>query len=166
MWHEVPGLLPGRLQRLDEDNFWKMGETGPCGPCSEIFFDRGPQYGPGGGPAQGGERYVELWNLVFMQYERHADGSLSALPRRNIDTGAGLDRILTQIQGVESVFDTDLVAPILEAASAATGRVYGENRGERHRPSHRRRPRPHLRPSSSPTGSFPPTRAAATCCDA
>jgi len=113
------------LQRLDEDNFWKMGETGPCGPCSEIFFDRGPQYGPGGGPAQGGERYVELWNLVFMQYERHHDGSLTELPRRNIDTGAGLDRILTQIQGVESVFDTDLVAPILEAASAATGRVYG-----------------------------------------
>ena len=102
-----------------------MGETGPCGPCSEIFFDRGPQYGPGGGPAQGGERYVELWNLVFMQYERHPDGSLSELPQRNIDTGAGLDRILTQIQGVESVFDTDLVAPILEAASAITGRVYG-----------------------------------------
>lgn len=125
LWREVPGLLEGRLQRLDEDNFWKMGETGPCGPCSEIFFDRGPQYGPGGGPAQGGERYVELWNLVFMQYQRHHDGSLTELPRRNIDTGAGLDRILTQIQGVESVFDTDLVAPILEAASAATGRVYG-----------------------------------------
>ena len=125
LWHDVPGLIEGRLQRLDEDNFWKMGETGPCGPCSEIFFDRGPKYGPGGGPAQGGERYVELWNLVFMQYERHHDGSLSALPRRNIDTGAGLDRILTQIQKVESVFDTDLVAPILEAASAATGRVYG-----------------------------------------
>ena len=125
LWREVPGLLEGRLQRLEEDNFWKMGETGPCGPCSEIFFDRGPKYGPGGGPAQGGERYVELWNLVFMQYERHHDGSLTALPRRNIDTGAGLDRILTQIQGVESVFDTDLVAPILEAASAATGRVYG-----------------------------------------
>jgi alanyl-tRNA synthetase len=125
LWHDIPGLLPGRLQRLDEDNFWKMGETGPCGPCSEIFFDRGASYGPGGGPAQGGERYVELWNLVFMQYDRHADGSLSELPRKNIDTGAGLDRILTQIQGVESVFDTDLVAPILEAASAATGRVYG-----------------------------------------
>ncbi len=125
LWRDVPGLLEGRLQRLDEDNFWKMGETGPCGPCSEIFFDRGPRYGPGGGPAQGGERYVELWNLVFMQYERHRDGSLTALPRRNIDTGAGLDRILTQIQGVESVFDTDLVAPILEAASSATGRVYG-----------------------------------------
>ena len=127
LWHEVPGLLEGRLQRLDEDNFWKMGETGPCGPCSEIYFDRGPQYGPGGGPAQGGERYVELWNLVFMQYERHHDGSLTELPRRNIDTGAGLDRILTQIQGVESVFDTDLVAPILEAASATTGRVYGSS---------------------------------------
>ena len=125
LWRDVPTLLPGRLQRLDEDNFWKMGETGPCGPCSEIFFDRGPQYGPGGGPAQGGERYVELWNLVFMQYDRHADGSLVDLPRKNIDTGAGLDRILTQIQGVESVFDTDLVAPILDAASATTGRVYG-----------------------------------------
>jgi len=125
IWRSIPGLLPGRLQRLDEDNFWKMGDTGPCGPCSEIFFDRGPQYGPGGGPAEGGERYVELWNLVFMQYDRHADGSLSELPQKNIDTGAGLDRILTQIQGVESVFDTDLVAPILEAASQVTGRVYG-----------------------------------------
>ncbi len=125
LWHDIPGLLPGRLQRLDEDNFWKMGDTGPCGPCSEIFFDRGPRYGPGGGPAQGGERYVELWNLVFMQYDRHADGSLSELPQKNIDTGAGLDRILTAIQGVESVFDTDLVAPVLEAASACTGRVYG-----------------------------------------
>ncbi len=125
LWRDVPGLLPGRLQRLDEDNFWKMGETGPCGPCSEIFYDRGSQYGADGGPAQGGERYVELWNLVFMQYDRHADGSLTPLPRRNIDTGAGLDRILTQIQGVESVFDTDLVAPILEAASAVTARVYG-----------------------------------------
>ena len=127
IWREIPGLLPGRLQRLDEDNFWKMGDTGPCGPCSEIFFDRGAQYGPGGGPAEGGERYVELWNLVFMQYDRHADGSLRELPQKNIDTGAGLDRILTQIQGVESVFDTDLVAPILEAASAATGRVYASS---------------------------------------
>ncbi|MFZ2056939.1 MAG: alanine--tRNA ligase [Acidimicrobiales bacterium] len=125
LWRDIPGLLPGRLQRLDEDNFWKMGETGPCGPCSEIFFDRGSQYGPGGGPAQGGERYVELWNLVFIQYNRHADGSLTELPQRNIDTGAGLDRILTQIQGVESVFDTDLIAPVLDAASAVTGRVYG-----------------------------------------
>ena len=127
LWHEVPGLLAGRLQRLDEDNFWKMGETGPCGPCSEIFFDRGPRYGPAGGPAQGGERYVEIWNLVFMQYERAADGSLTELPQRNIDTGAGLDRILTQLQGVESVFDTDLVAPILAAASDVTGRVYGSS---------------------------------------
>ncbi len=125
LWHDVTGLLEGRLQRLDEDNFWKMGETGPCGPSSEIFFDRGAQYGPGGGPAQGGERYVEIWNLVFMQYERHANGSMTDLPQRNIDTGAGLDRILTQLQGVESVFDTDLVAPILDAASAITGRVYG-----------------------------------------
>ena len=125
LWRDVDGLVPGHLQRLDEDNFWKMGETGPCGPSSEIFYDRGPQYGPDGGPAQGGERYVELWNLVFMQYDRHLDGTLSPLPRRNIDTGAGLDRILTQIQGVESVFDTDLIAPILEAASSVTGRVYG-----------------------------------------
>jgi alanyl-tRNA synthetase len=125
LWRDVPGLLPGRLQRLEEDNFWKMGETGPCGPSSEIFYDRGSQYGADGGPAQGGERYVELWNLVFMQYDRHADGTLSPLPQPNIDTGAGLDRILTQIEGVESVFDTDLVAPILDAASAVTGRVYG-----------------------------------------
>ena len=116
---DVPGLLAGRIQRLGEDNFWKMGETGPCGPCSEIFFDRGRATGPAAGPPRGGERYVEIWNLVFMQYERHRDGSLTELPRQNIDTGAGLDRILTQLQGVESVFDTDLVAPVLEAAASA-----------------------------------------------
>jgi alanyl-tRNA synthetase len=128
IWHEVPGLLPGRLQRLDEDNFWKMGDTGPCGPCSEIFYDRGERYGSAGGPAEGGGRYVELWNLVFMQYERLADGSLVPLPQRNIDTGAGLDRILTEVQGVESVFDTDLLAPVLESVSSATGCAYGADR--------------------------------------
>jgi alanyl-tRNA synthetase len=124
LWRAVPGLIEGRVQRLDEDNLWSMGDTGPCGPDSEIFFDRGPKYGPDGGPAQGGDRYPEIWNLVFMQYDRHGDGSLTELPQRNIDTGAGLDRILTLIQGVESVFDTDLIVPILEVVSSATGRRY------------------------------------------
>ena len=85
---------------MGEDNFWEMGETGPCGPCSEIYYDRGPDFGPDGGPADGGEeRYVEIWNLVFTQYDRQPDGSFEPLPRPNIDTGAGLERLLTILAG-------------------------------------------------------------------
>ena len=105
-----------------------MGETGPCGPSSEIFIDKGPSYGADGGPAFGGsERFVEIWNLVFMQYNRGADGSTEPLPRPSIDTGAGLERILPVIQGVDSLYDTDLYVPMLEVAQSITGRTYGDD---------------------------------------
>ena len=123
IWIEKVGFPAERIQRMgDEDNFWAMDATGPCGPDSEIFYDRGEEYGAEGGPKFGGEeRYVEIWNLVFMQYNRGADGTLTELPKKNIDTGAGLERILPILQGRDSVFDTDLFAPIIEAAAATCG---------------------------------------------
>ncbi|MGH9303323.1 MAG: alanine--tRNA ligase [Acidimicrobiales bacterium] len=126
IWPSTTSLPPERLQRLDEDNFWKMGDTGPCGPSSEIFFDRGDAFGPGGGPAQdASDRYTEIWNLVFTELDRRDDGTLVALPRHNIDTGAGLDRLLAVIQGVPDVQAIDIVAPIVEAAAALTGKRIG-----------------------------------------
>jgi len=120
LWRDMIGVRPERIQRLDADNFWDMGETGPCGPCSEIFFD--------GGPALGGEdRFVEFWNLVFMQYEKGPGGSLTELPKQNIDTGAGFDRVLAILNGVESVFATDLFHPLLETASRSINVPYGAN---------------------------------------
>ena len=128
IWRDVVGVPPERIQRLGEDNFWKMGETGPCGPSSELFFDKGAGYGEGGGPAFGGsERFVEIWNLVFMQFNRSADGTTGELPRPSIDTGAGLERILPILQGVDSIFATDLFVPMIETAQSITGRVYGED---------------------------------------
>ena len=128
IWTDAVGFPAERIQRMGEDNFWQMGETGPCGPSSEIYFDRGEAHGEGGGPAKGGdERYVEIWNLVFMQYNRSADGAFSDLPRKNIDTGAGLERILPVLQGTTSVFDTDVLAPLVETASELTGQVYGRD---------------------------------------
>ena len=128
IWQESTGVLPGRIQKMGADNFWKMGDTGPCGPCSEIYYDRGPTYGEDGGPANGSEeRYIEIWNLVFMQFDQALDGSLSDLPRKSIDTGAGMERMLTMLQGVESVFETDLVRPIVEEASRLTGHKMGES---------------------------------------
>ncbi len=129
IWRDVIGVRPERIQRLDEDNFWGMGESGPCGPCSEIFYDKGPSFGADGGPAFGGDdRFIEFWNLVFMQYERGPGGSLTDLPTKNIDTGAGFERVLSILNGVESVFATDLFAPLLETASRAVGVPLG--RGE------------------------------------
>jgi alanyl-tRNA synthetase len=126
IWVDKVGLAPERVQAMGEDNLWAMGDTGPCGPDSEIFYDQGPAHGEGGGPAQGSEeRYVELWNLVFMQYNRAPDGTLSELPSKNIDTGAGLERILPILTGAESVFDTDVLRPIVAAAEAATATTYG-----------------------------------------
>jgi alanyl-tRNA synthetase len=127
IWIDKVGLRPERVQRLgDEDNFWAMGETGPCGPDSEIFFDKGPDYGHDGGPKHGGsDRFVEIWNLVFMQYDRDASGVLTDLPRKNIDTGAGLERNLPILQGVDSVFDTDLFVPLIDAAASILGTGYG-----------------------------------------
>ena len=126
LWPELTGVPIERIQRMGADNFWEMGETGPCGPCSEIYYDKGEQAGPGGGPVAGGpERFVEIWNLVFMQYDRQPDGTLRDLPRKNIDTGAGLERILPILQGVESVFSTDVLRPLIAAAEAMTGHRYG-----------------------------------------
>jgi alanyl-tRNA synthetase len=128
VWVDGVGVEPDRVQRLDEDNFWKMGEVGPCGPCSELFFDRGAEYGESGGPAEGGpERYVEIYNLVFMQYNRLEDGSLCDLPMKCIDTGAGLERNLPMLQGVRSLFETDVFRPILAEAEQATGVTYGQD---------------------------------------
>ncbi len=132
VWRDGVGLPAERVQALD-DNFWEMGETGPCGPCSEIHYDKGEAFGPGGGPdgdgpdGDGGERYLEIWNLVFTQYDRLIDRSLADLPRRNIDTGAGFERILPLLQGVGTVWDTDALRPVIAAAESATGRSYGDD---------------------------------------
>ncbi len=111
-----------------KDNFWAMGDTGPCGPCSEIVFDQGPAMGCGRPTCAVGcdcDRYLELWNLVFMQFERSADGALTPLPRPSIDTGAGLERIAAILQGVSSNFDTDLLRPIIGSVEELTGKRYG-----------------------------------------
>ena len=127
IWIDKVGVRPERVQRMgDEDNFWAMGETGPCGPDSEIFMDLGPAYGDDGGPKHGGsDRFVEIWNLVFMQFDRDASGVLTDLPRKNIDTGAGLERNLPILQGVDSVFDTDLFLPLIDTAASIIGTGYG-----------------------------------------
>ncbi|HEY3810614.1 MAG TPA: alanine--tRNA ligase [Acidimicrobiales bacterium] len=129
IWSDQVGVPAARIQRLADDNFWEMGETGPCGPSSEIYYDRGPHWGPGGGPGGGGaeERFVEIWNLVFMQYDRHPDGTLEPLPKPNIDTGAGLERVLMVLQDVPSIWETDVLRPIIARAEALTGRAYGED---------------------------------------
>jgi len=129
IWSEVVGLPPERIVRMDEDNFWEMGDSGPCGPCSEIYFDRGEAYGPPGGPLGGGEeRFVEIWNLVFMQYDRQPGVGLVPLPKPNIDTGAGLERLAMVLQGVPSIWETDLLRPLIARAEALTGVSYGEGR--------------------------------------
>ncbi|MCC5953070.1 MAG: alanine--tRNA ligase [Acidimicrobiia bacterium] len=130
IWRDAVGVAPDRIQRLDADNWWGPpgGPPGPCGPSSEIHVDRGPSYGPDGGPAHGGdERFLEIWNLVFMQYQRNVDGVDSELPRKNIDTGAGFERVLAVLQGVDSVFDTDVLRPLVEAAQSTTGVVAGKD---------------------------------------
>jgi alanyl-tRNA synthetase len=128
IWRDVVGMPADRIQRMGEDNFWEMGETGPCGPSSEIYYDRGPELGPEGGPLAGGEeRYVELWNLVFTQYDRQADGTLEPLPRPNIDTGAGLERVLTVLEDVPSIWETGVLRPIIARAESLSGRTYGED---------------------------------------
>jgi alanyl-tRNA synthetase len=128
IWRSVAGIRPERIQRLDEDNFWAMGDVGPCGPCSEIYFDKGPKYGADGGPANGdGDRFVEFWNLVFMQYNRGIDGSLLDLPKKNIDTGAGFERVLSIRNNEESVFATDLFVPLMETAQSIVGKTYGKD---------------------------------------
>jgi alanyl-tRNA synthetase len=128
IWHEVVGVSLERIQRLGEDNFWEMGETGPCGPCSELFYDKGDAFGAAGGPAHGAPaRYPEFWNLVFMQYDRQADGTLADLPMKVIDTGAGLERNLVLLQDTASVWDTDELRALIDAAARATGKRYGDD---------------------------------------
>jgi len=128
IWVDKVGLPRSRIQRTEEDNFWEMGDTGPCGPDSEIYLDRGPQWGADGGPVGGGEaRFVELWNLVFQSYDRQSTGELLPLPKQGIDTGAGFERLLTILQDAPSVWETDVLRPLVARAEVLTGRKYGED---------------------------------------
>ena len=133
LWRRIAGLPESRIQRLGkEENYWSTGQPGPAGPDSEIFFDRGPAYGAEGGPATGDDRYVEIWNLVFMQYLR-GEGSgydfpiLGDLPQQNIDTGMGLERVAFIKQGVENIYEIDQFRPVLDRAAELSGRTYGAN---------------------------------------
>jgi alanyl-tRNA synthetase len=124
LWGKIAGLPDHKIIRIGTSaNFWSMGETGPCGPCSEIFYDHGLEVagGPPGSPDEDGDRFVEVWNLVFMQYEQHAGGSRTDLPKPSIDTGMGLERISTVLQGVHSNFETDLFRHIIAASVEASG---------------------------------------------
>jgi len=128
LWQEVTGIPKSRIFRLDEkDNFWQMGETGPCGPCSEIHYDFGEIAGPGEFPYDPGERFVEIWNLVFMQFDRDLTGKMTPLPKPSIDTGMGLERIAAVLEGVISNYDTDLIRPIIDRAGELFGKTYGED---------------------------------------
>ena len=122
IWLSKIGISPDRIVRLDEeDNFWSMGDTGPCGPCSEIYYDHGDQYEgtPPGSPGDDGDRFVEIWNLVFMQFNRDAAGDLSPLPKPSVDTGMGLERVTAVMQGVNSNYETDLFVKLIQASEAA-----------------------------------------------
>ncbi len=123
IWATTVGVPREKIQRLDDDNWWRMADTGPNGPCSEIFYDLGPDFGPEGGPEnpEADARYVEIWNLVFMQFDQQPDGSQVPLPKPSIDTGAGLERILTVLQGVGSVWETDEFVRLLARASELSG---------------------------------------------
>jgi alanyl-tRNA synthetase len=126
-WVDV-GIPRERIQALGEsENFWKLGPSGPCGPNTELYLDRGPAFGPDGGPATGTDRFLEYWNLVFMQYDRAIDGTLTDLPAQNVDTGAGLERIAALLQDKHSVFETDAFWPLIEWAERKSGRRYGAN---------------------------------------
>jgi alanyl-tRNA synthetase len=129
LWHEAIGLPKDRIVRIGDkpgggsDNFWQMGETGPCGPCTEIFYDHGPGIpgGPPGSDDADGDRWIEIWNLVFMQFDRSADGTLTPLPKPSVDTGMGLERVAAVMQGVHSNYEIDLFRDLIGAAAEATG---------------------------------------------
>ena len=134
IWHKQVGVPKERIQRRGQiDNFWSMGVPGPCGPCSEIYYDRGPQYGKEGGPIVDEDRYLEVWNLVFMQFERGAGPGkegypiLGELPAKNIDTGMGIERMAALLQGVENIYETDTTKIILDKAVELTGVKYGSS---------------------------------------
>ena len=137
IWREVANIPLERIQKLGmKDNYWSTGQPGPAGPCSEIYYDRGPAYGIEGGPAADDNRYIEIWNLVFMQYERGAGGGkedfpiLGELPKKNIDTGMGLERVAFLMQGVENLYEIDQVRPVLDLAAELSGKVYGANEND------------------------------------
>ncbi|WP_271394227.1 alanine--tRNA ligase [Neomicrococcus lactis] len=131
LWQEIAGLPVERIQRMGmEDNYWSTGQPGPAGPCSEIYYDRGPEYGQDGGPAVDDTRFIEIWNLVFMQFQR-GEGTgkdnfeiLGELPKKNIDTGLGLERLAMILQGVENMYETDQVRPVLDKAAELSGKTY------------------------------------------
>lgn len=124
LWRQIAGLRDDRIIRIStDDNFWSMGDTGPCGPCSEIFYDHGPEVagGPPGSPDEDGDRFVEIWNLVFMQFDRRSDGTQVDLPAPCIDTGSGLERLSAAVQGVTSNYDTDLFQTLIQRSIGLTG---------------------------------------------
>jgi alanyl-tRNA synthetase len=123
IWIEEIGFPAERISRLDEDNFWQMGDTGPCGPCSEVFYDHGEHVpgGPPGSPDDDLDRYIEIWNLVFMQYNRSADGQMTLLPKPSVDTGMGLERIAAILQGVHSNYEIDLFQALIKSAAEVVG---------------------------------------------
>jgi alanyl-tRNA synthetase len=124
IWLNEIGVRPQQFSRIGaKDNFWSMGDTGPCGPCSEIFYDHGPEVagGPPGTPEADGDRYIEIWNLVFMQYDRDGDGRLNPLPKPSVDTGMGLERLAAILQGVHSNYEIDLFRNLIEAAARLAG---------------------------------------------
>lgn len=131
IWNEKIGVPDDKIFRFgEEDNFWSMGETGPCGPCSEVYIDQGPEVGCGKPTCQVGcdcDRYLELWNLVFTQYNRESDGTLTPLPRKNIDTGMGLERLAAVLQGVYSNYDSDLFSDIIKLIEELAGLQYGQD---------------------------------------
>lgn len=135
LWQDVTGLTPDRIFRIGaKDNFWAMGDTGPCGPCSEVFFDRGEKYGCDAEVCGIGscdcDRWMEIWNLVFMQFDRSEDGALTPLPRPSIDTGMGLERVASILQGVDSNYDTDIMRGIIRGVEELCGQEYhGDQRG-------------------------------------
>ncbi|MEN8176947.1 MAG: alanine--tRNA ligase, partial [Pseudomonadota bacterium] len=142
IWLNEIGVDPARFTRIgdkpggrryESDNFWSMGDTGPCGPCTEIFYDHGPDVwgGPPGSPEEDGDRYIEIWNLVFMQYNRDAEGTLTPLPRPSVDTGMGLERLAAVMQGVHSNYDIDLFRNLIQAAARATHATDLENKSLR-----------------------------------
>ena len=133
IWFEEIGINQQRFSRLDEDNFWSMGDTGPCGPCSEIFYDHGEDIwgGPPGTPEEDGDRYIEIWNMVFMQYNRDGSGKMTPLPKQSIDTGMGLERIAAILQNVHSNYEIDLFQHLLKATASVVDTEDLENKSLR-----------------------------------